>query len=158
MTYTQNMFLNLHPAPTICDVKVKFWILYTFGLALGKLTLKYLLSGHGLVVHGQAAAFSLCDSPCRLSNTHTSLYLVGRDVCWSCAGHHKISNCYKNFSRQFPGDLEVKDSVLSLMWLRSLLWPGLDPWSGNFCMLQVWPNFFSSLLMSVFCTYHSTAW
>ena len=34
-------------------------------------------------------------------------------------------------SEEFPGGLVVKDSVLSLLWL------GLDPWPGNFCMLQV---------------------
>ena len=28
---------------------------------------------------------------------------------------------------------------MSLLWLRSLLWCGFDPWPGNFCMLQAWP-------------------
>ena len=29
---------------------------------------------------------------------------------------------------------EVKDPALSLQWLGSLLWPGFDPWPGNFRM------------------------
>lgn len=28
---------------------------------------------------------------------------------------------------------QVKDPVFSLLWLRSLLWLGFDPWPGNFC-------------------------
>ena len=35
---------------------------------------------------------------------------------------------------------QVKDLVLSLQWLRSLLWCRLDPWPGNFRMLHVWPK------------------
>lgn len=31
---------------------------------------------------------------------------------------------------------EVKDPA-SLQWLRSLLWPGFDPWPRNICMWQV---------------------
>ena len=27
---------------------------------------------------------------------------------------------------------QVKDQGLSLLWLRSLLWHGIDPWPGNF--------------------------
>ena len=34
----------------------------------------------------------------------------------------------------------VKDLVLSLQWLRSLLWYVLDPWPRNFCMLWAWPQ------------------
>ena len=30
--------------------------------------------------------------------------------------------------------LVVRDSALSLLWLR------FDPWSGNFCMPLAWPN------------------
>ena len=31
---------------------------------------------------------------------------------------------------------------LSLLWLRSLLWYGFNPWPGNICMLQKkdWEN------------------
>ena len=32
----------------------------------------------------------------------------------------------KKLHKPFPGDLAVKDSVLSLLWL------SLDPWPGNF--------------------------
>ena len=32
----------------------------------------------------------------------------------------------------------VKDPVLSLLWLRSLLWGRFDPWPRNVCMLQMW--------------------
>ena len=32
---------------------------------------------------------------------------------------------------------QVKDLVLSLLQLGSLLWPGFDPWPGNFYMLCV---------------------
>ena len=34
----------------------------------------------------------------------------------------------------------VKDLVLSLLWLWSLLWHGFNPWPGNFHMLQVQPR------------------
>ena len=30
--------------------------------------------------------------------------------------------------------------MLSLQWLRSLLWHGFDPWPGNFCMSQEQPK------------------
>ena len=36
----------------------------------------------------------------------------------------------------FPGGLAVKDPVLSLLWLRSLLWLGFDPWPRNFHIPQ----------------------
>ena len=32
---------------------------------------------------------------------------------------------------------QVKDPVLSLLWLRSLLWHRFDPWPQNFCIPQV---------------------
>ena len=35
---------------------------------------------------------------------------------------------------------QVKDLALSLLWLWSLLSHGFDPWSGNFCMLQMQPK------------------
>ena len=35
---------------------------------------------------------------------------------------------------EFPGGLEVKDFVLSLLWL------GLDPWPRSFCILWSWPK------------------
>ena len=34
----------------------------------------------------------------------------------------------------------VKDLVVSLQWLGSLLWHGFDPWPRNFCMPRVWPK------------------
>ena len=34
----------------------------------------------------------------------------------------------------------VKDPVLSLQWLGSLLWGGFDSWPRNFCMLQARPK------------------
>ena len=34
----------------------------------------------------------------------------------------------------------VKDPVLTLQWLWSLLWCGFDPWSGNFHMPQGVPQ------------------
>ena len=34
---------------------------------------------------------------------------------------------------------QVKDLMLSLQELRSLLWLRIDPWPGNFCMLWVQP-------------------
>ena len=45
----------------------------------------------------------------------------------------------KDTGMEFPGGLMVKDSVLSLLWLRLLLWLGLDPWPGNVCMPQARP-------------------
>ena len=35
---------------------------------------------------------------------------------------------------------KVKDLVLPLLWLGSLLWFGLDPWPRNFCMLWQGPK------------------
>ena len=35
---------------------------------------------------------------------------------------------------------QVKDPVLPLLWLRSLLWHRFDPWPGNFCMPQAQPK------------------
>ena len=35
-------------------------------------------------------------------------------------------------------DQQVKDLVVSLLWLGSLLWCGLDPWPGNFHMPWAW--------------------
>ena len=32
----------------------------------------------------------------------------------------------------------VKDPALSLLWLGSVLWHGLDPWPRNFHMPQAW--------------------
>ena len=34
----------------------------------------------------------------------------------------------------------VKDPALSLLWLGSLLWCGLNPWPGNLCMPLVQPK------------------
>ena len=34
----------------------------------------------------------------------------------------------------------VKDLVLSLLWLRLLLWCRFNPWPRNFHVLQAWPN------------------
>ena len=41
---------------------------------------------------------------------------------------------------EFPDGLSVKDSVLSLVWLRLLLWLEFDPWPGNFFMPQAQPK------------------
>ena len=35
---------------------------------------------------------------------------------------------------------QVKDAMLSLLQLRSLLWCGFDPWPRNFHMLLAWPK------------------
>ena len=35
---------------------------------------------------------------------------------------------------------QVKDLILSLFWLGTLLWCRFDPWTGNFCMLWAWPQ------------------
>ena len=40
--------------------------------------------------------------------------------------------------REFLGGLVVKESALSLLWLRLPLWLRFDPWPGNFHMLWVW--------------------
>ena len=39
--------------------------------------------------------------------------------------------------QEFPGGLVVKDPVLSLWWLGSLMRCGFDSWPGNFCILYV---------------------
>ena len=41
---------------------------------------------------------------------------------------------------EFPGGPGVKDSALSPLWLRLLLWLGFDPWPRNFGMLQAQPG------------------
>ena len=46
----------------------------------------------------------------------------------------------RRFRRKFPGDLEVKDSALSLLWLELLLWLRFDSWRGNFCMPWAQPK------------------
>ena len=40
---------------------------------------------------------------------------------------------------------QVKDPVLSLMWLRLLLWHRFDPWSRHFHMPWVWPSIHQSI-------------
>ena len=40
----------------------------------------------------------------------------------------------KKYHQEFPGGLVVKDSVLSLLWLR------FDPWPRNFLMPLMWPK------------------
>ena len=35
---------------------------------------------------------------------------------------------------------QVKDPVFSLLWLRSFLWQGFDPWPRNFHMPWAWPG------------------
>ena len=41
---------------------------------------------------------------------------------------------------EFPGGLAVKDPVLFLLRLRSLLWHGFDSWARNFfCLPQMQP-------------------
>ena len=49
----------------------------------------------------------------------------------------------------------VKDLVLSLLWLGSLLWNWFDPWPWNFCILQGWYDKVDILLLCKkikFCT------
>ena len=48
--------------------------------------------------------------------------------------------CLKKPFLELPGDLVVKDLVLSLLWLWLLLWFRFNPWSGNLCILQVCPS------------------
>ena len=42
--------------------------------------------------------------------------------------------------RSSPVAWWVKDLALSLLWLRSLLWCGFDPWPGHFSMAQAQPK------------------
>ena len=44
--------------------------------------------------------------------------------------------CFPTVFLEFP----VKDLALSLLWLRSLLWVGFDPWPTNFHMPQARPK------------------
>ena len=41
----------------------------------------------------------------------------------------------KTIMREFLGGLVVKEPVLSLLWLGSVLWHVFDHWPRNFCML-----------------------
>ena len=43
---------------------------------------------------------------------------------------------YKDKCWEFPGGLPVKDSALSLLWLRLRLWLRFNRWPRNFCMPQ----------------------
>ena len=52
--------------------------------------------------------------------------------------HHKYF--LKNILRHSLVAQKVKDLVVSLQQLRSLLWYGFNPWPGNFHMPQVWPK------------------
>ena len=47
---------------------------------------------------------------------------------------------FKTETQQRLVEQGVKDPVLSLQWLRLLLWHGFDPWPRNFYMPQVWPE------------------
>ena len=53
---------------------------------------------------------------------------------------------------EFVGALAVKDLVLSLLWLGSLLWCRFDPWPGNFCMQRAQPKK-KKKLKNAFLTY-----
>ena len=44
----------------------------------------------------------------------------------------------KKLWRSSPVAQQSKDLVLSLLWLKLLLWLGLDPWPGSFGMLGAW--------------------
>ena len=39
-----------------------------------------------------------------------------------------------NTAKEFPGGLVVKNSELSLLWFRLLMWLGFSPWPRNFHM------------------------
>ena len=47
-----------------------------------------------------------------------------------------LKNFLKNISGNSLVTQWVKDLVLSLQWLRLLLWCGFDPWPWNFCVLH----------------------
>ena len=42
------------------------------------------------------------------------------------------------YNWEFPDGLAVKDLVLLLLWLKSLLWFRFDTWPQNFHISQVW--------------------
>ena len=45
----------------------------------------------------------------------------------------------------------IKDLVLSLQWLRLLLWSGFNPWHRNFCMPTVGPKIkISAVILNAF--------
>ena len=49
--------------------------------------------------------------------------------------------CNKNtIDLEFLGGFAAENSALSLLWLRSLLWLGFDPWPGNFHVHWAWPK------------------
>lgn len=50
--------------------------------------------------------------------------------------HLKIKTKFQ----EFPVAWQVKDTVLSPLWLRSLLYHDFNPWPRNFCMMQELPN------------------
>ena len=45
---------------------------------------------------------------------------------------------YKSLSLEFPCGAAIKDLVLLVRWLGSLLWHGFNTWPGSFHMSQVW--------------------
>ena len=45
---------------------------------------------------------------------------------------------FKVYKQEFPGGLTVKESAMSLLWLRLLLWPYLIPGLGNFSIPWGW--------------------
>ena len=63
-------------------------------------------------------------------------------VVWVCPWNFCMPCTWKEKKtmRGFHGSLVVKDLVLSLLWLRLMLWFGLDPWPGNFCVPWAWPK------------------
>ena len=62
-----------------------------------------------------------------------NLTLVGTSMCRGYSPKKQNNNNNKG-NEDFPGGLMVKDSALSLLWLR------FDPWPGNFGMPQIEPK------------------
>ena len=57
-----------------------------------------------------------------------TLIVVIMSQCICILNYHVAHLKKKNHIGEFPGGLEIKDLVLSL------LWPGFHPWPKNFCM------------------------
>ena len=53
---------------------------------------------------------------------------------------HILNLTFENYIQEFPVARWVKNLVWSVLWLRSLLWRGFDPWPRNFHILGTWPK------------------
>ena len=92
---------------------------------------------------GKGEVCSTCDI--RGKEGASTLPIASIHTSPSCTPPTSGSSCLRNKFKKKKRNRNslvvqwVKGLALSLLWLRSLLWHGFNPWSGNFCMPWVCP-------------------